>query len=308
MDRREEIELFIRAGEFEASALELALSIPVHRRGPIETKSQKTSGPLRELLREVICRLQEEDPCELSHKACVQIKQADDIYWGVVLQWDRMVTKETWGKPEQEDLVQIARYGMYRACLRFDPSKGYRFSTYARNWMDQAIRVHLSEDVSSIRVVRRDQESRAKLYQARLFLEKKYQRDVSWEEAADWVGMGEGEYSRALAATMCSSISLDASVEFGDEGSCISMKNTLKDPGEDPEGKSLLTEMEGLVEASLESLNENERFVIEKNLLAADPLNYREIGEVLGLSRERVRQIRVKAIGKLRKQGLLERN
>ena len=299
LDRREELELFHCTEELEARALELALSIPLSRRGPLETQQKKTNGPLRELLREVIARLQSEDPCEISQKVCGLLKQADEIYWGVVLQWDRMALKCTWDKPDAEDLAQIARHGLYRACLRFDPDRGYRFSTYARSWMDQAISVYLAEEVPSIRVVRRDQESRSKLYQARLHLERELQREVSWDEAAKWVGMAGKEYERTIAAVLCASVPIDDPIEVGGEGSFTSMRESLVSDDEGPLERALQEETRQRIEAALSDLTEKEQRVLYKNLYSHDNLNYREIGEELGISRERVRQIRNQALCKL---------
>lgn len=292
VDYKEELELFRKTGELEAKAFELVRTIPEERRGPLEGKGQqRTVGPLRERVREIVIRLQKEDPCELSRKAYSLICQADALYWEMVLHWDRMVFKESWNKPHREDVLQEGRCGMYRACLRFDPSKGFRFFTYARNWLAQSIRIYLSEEISSIRVPRRDQETRSKLLQAQILLETGLNRDVSLEEAAEWVGMEGRELEQALNAIWCWSSSIEESVHLGDDpGTIVTLKDTFKYE-EDPLEVLEQSRDREILKTLLGRLTPRERFIVELHWLSFDPLSYQEIGNELGVSRERVRQI-----------------
>lgn len=197
------------------------------------------------------------------------------------------------------DLIQEGNLGLMKAVDRYDPERGFRFSTYAIWWIRQAVARAISDQGRTIRLPAHLVENLGKIEKASRRLTQELGREPSQKELAEEMGIAGDRVSDILQLAG-EPISLEAPV--GSEET--SLLGEFIEDSEAPRppaiaSDSLLGEQ---VEEALASLSEREARVLRLRfgLEGGRPHTLEQVGEVLGLTRERIRQIQTQALRRLR--------
>ena len=196
------------------------------------------------------------------------------------------------------DLINECNLGLIKAAKRFDETKGFKFISYAVWWIRQSILQAIAEQSRIVRLPLNQVGSLSKISKAFSKLEQEYEREPSPEELADILETTVEKISDTLSNSG-RHVSMDAPFVQGEE-------NTLLDVLENHEpntDSSLINEsLSEEIKRSLSTLTEREREIIVLffGLSTNHPLSLEEIGEKFNLTRERVRQIKDKALQRLR--------
>lgn len=198
------------------------------------------------------------------------------------------------------DLINEGNLGLIKAAQRFDESRGFKFISYAVWWIRQSILQALAEQSRIVRLPLNKVGLTNKISKAYSKLEQEFEREPTPEELATLLNLDTEE----VAATMGISgrhVSMDQPLAEGEEGTLIDVMANPNAQNTDcdlVDNVSLQTE----IERSLSTLTERQKEVIRYffGLGIDHPLSLEDIGERFNLTRERVRQIKDKAIMKLR--------
>ena len=197
------------------------------------------------------------------------------------------------------DLINEGNLGLIKAAQRFDETRGFKFISYAVWWIRQSILQALAEQSRIVRLPLNKIGSINKINKAYALLEQEHERAPSAEEISEVLDMSEGDVKESLKNSG-RHVSMDAPLVEGEDSNLYDVLNI----GESPSPDTLLM-MESLrveIERALQTLTPREADLIRLyfGLNGQHPMTLEEIGETFDLTRERVRQIKEKAIRRLK--------
>ena len=196
------------------------------------------------------------------------------------------------------DLINEGNLGLIKAAEKFDETRGFKFISYAVWWIRQSILQAIAEQSRIVRLPLNQVGSVNKINKALNKFEQENERRPSVEEIADEVGIPQEKIADAMKVSG-RHVSVDAPFVDGEDNGLLDVLPNDDSPMAD---KTLVAEsLRKEVERVLQTLNERERNVIEAFFGINQPeMTLEEIGVKYGLTRERVRQIKEKAIRRLR--------
>jgi RNA polymerase primary sigma factor len=203
------------------------------------------------------------------------------------------------------DLIQEGNAGLIKAVDRFDWHKGFKFSTFATWWIRQAISRALSDQARTIRLPVHIVETLYRLNKARKRLATILDREPTPEEVASEVGLPVQKVQRLLKYVP-DTISLETPIGEGES----LLKELIPDTSEmTPEKTAALANIREQLKKAIQCLSPKERQVISLRYGLEDGIMYtlEEIGKIFGITRERVRQIEIKALEKLKDNELIKK-
>ncbi|MBR4391009.1 MAG: RNA polymerase sigma factor RpoD/SigA [Bacteroidales bacterium] len=198
-----------------------------------------------------------------------------------------------------QDLINEGNVGLIKAAQRFDETRGFKFISYAVWWIRQSILQAVAEQARIIRLPLNQVGAISKLKKTAALLEQEYQRKPSAEELAKEMDLSESKVQSLMGMNM-RQISTDAPLDDDDEGNFLDVyveqDSTATDEAVENESD------QNAIKRSLSSLTDKERQVINMYYGIDNPREYSldEIALNLGISRERTRQIRDRALRRLK--------
>jgi len=198
------------------------------------------------------------------------------------------------------DLINEGNVGLIKAAQRFDETRGFKFISYAVWWIRQSILQALAEQSRIVRLPLNKVGLTNRIQKAYSLLEQQYEREPSAEELAEVLEMDIEEVTATLGIN-ARHVSMDSPLSDGEENTLIDVlenANAEKTDGELVHNESLKLE----IDRSLKTLTERQKEVIcfFFGIGVDHPMSLEDIGERFSLTRERVRQIKDKAITKLK--------
>ena len=197
------------------------------------------------------------------------------------------------------DLINEGNLGLIKAAQRFDETRGFKFISYAVWWIRQSILQALAEQSRIVRLPLNKIGSINKINKTYAFLEQAHERAPSAEEIAKELDMTINDVKESLKNSG-RHVSMDAPLVEGEDSNLYDVLNSGESPNPD---RSLLHEsLKTEIERALETLTPREADVVKLyfGLGEQHAMTLEEIGETFDLTRERVRQIKEKAIRRLK--------
>lgn len=259
--------------------------------------SQSLDKYLQEIGREQLLTVEEE--VELSQRIRKGDRKALDILVKSNLRFVVSVAKQYQNQGlSLPDLINEGNVGLIKAAEKFDETRGFKFISYAVWWIRQTILQALAEQSRIVRLPLNQVSAVNKISKAITKFEQDHERKPSPEELAELVNELPEKINDSLRASG-RHVSVDAPFVEGEDNSPLDVMENTDAPAAD---HALINESLQLeISRALDILNDRERDIIEMSFGISQPeMTLEEIGDRFGLTRERVRQIREKAIRKLR--------
>jgi RNA polymerase primary sigma factor len=196
------------------------------------------------------------------------------------------------------DLINEGNLGLIKAANKFDETRGFKFISYAVWWIRQSILQAIAEQSRIVRLPLNQVGSVNKINRAQSKFEQIYERRPSAEEISETVDLPEDKVADALKVSG-RHISVDAPFVDGEENSLLDVLPNDDSPMAD--NTLIMESLRSEIGRALQTLNERERQIIQAFYgIDQQEMTLEEIGDKFGLTRERVRQIKEKAIRRLR--------
>jgi RNA polymerase primary sigma factor len=198
------------------------------------------------------------------------------------------------------DLINEGNLGLIKAAQRFDETRGFKFISYAVWWIRQSILQALAEQSRIVRLPLNKVGSLNKINRAFSELEQEFEREPSADELAELLEIGTEEVETTLGVA-ARHVSMDAPFADGEDNSLLDVLENNSTPDTDA-GLEYLQSLRTEIERSLSTLTDRQADVLKLyfGIGIEHPMSLEDIGDQFGLTRERVRQIKDKAINKLR--------
>ena len=200
------------------------------------------------------------------------------------------------------DLIQEGSIGLLAAARKFDYTRDFRFSTYATKWIRQGVTRCLLNHGGAIRVPVHTAERMRKIQAARAYLRQQNGVEPTAQEIAQRVDMPAEKVEELLQLSpdICS---LDVPTGDGEKGTLGTLLEDLEAP--QPQEELVRKELEGMLDKLLSSLTPRQQTILRLHFGMEDGTCYslEAIGEKLGISKERVRQVEKQAMDKLQAMG-----
>lgn len=197
------------------------------------------------------------------------------------------------------DLINEGNLGLIKAAKRFDETRGFKFISYAVWWIRQSILQAIAEQARIVRLPLNQVGSLNRINKAFSKLEQEYEREPSIDELADLLEIGDDKIVDSMKISG-RHVSVDAPFRDDEDGNLLDVLANNDTPNSDV---TLMNEsLQREISRSLATLTDKEQDVLKMffGIGLVHPLSLEEIGEKFNLTRERVRQIKEKAIRRLR--------
>jgi len=199
------------------------------------------------------------------------------------------------------DLINEGNLGLIKAAQRFDETRGFKFISYAVWWIRQSILQALAEQSRIVRLPLNKIGAINKINKTFAKLEQEFEREPSAEEIAKMLEISEHDVKESMKNTG-RHVSMDAPLTTGDDNAGSMYDVMEADDSPSPENGLLNESLRREIERALHTLTSREADVVKLyfGLSGEHAMTLEEIGEKFGLTRERVRQIKEKAIRRLK--------
>lgn len=265
-------------------------------------KVGKEEGSLDQYLREIskYSLLKREDEVELAVKIHVGDAEALDKLVRSNLRFVVSVAKKYQNQGVSlSDLINEGNLGLIRAAHKFDETKGIKFISYAVWWIRQAILQALAEQSRIVRVPLNRAGTLHRIGKRSSALQQELGREPTIDEIAEGMDIPKDEVAKTLAISR-SHLSLDAPLTPGEDNKLLDYLADEDSPG--PDDQTFERALTNSIEEVLRTLKEREAKILRLyfGLDSQEAMTLEEIGGLLGITRERVRQIKEKALARLR--------